>query len=86
MRVLELLKGQPSWPPLSSSKLLETRRQGDDENFKTRDARLQLENVEILDEHYVYKKYFGSPEGDQVGVFPTVGIISILMSYNINLK
>ena len=81
MTVLELLKSQPLWPPLSSSKLPESKRQGDDESIKTREARLHLENVEILDETYVYRKYFGSAEGNPSGDFPTVGImIKIIIS------
>ena len=72
IRVLELIRNQPSWPPLSPTKLPEAKTQGDDGNTETREAILQLENVEILDENYVYNKYFGSIEGDANRAFPTV--------------
>lgn len=76
MSVLELIRNQPSWPPLSSTKLTEGKRQGDDGNIETREAILQLENVEILDENYVYNKYFGSIGGDANRAFPTTFIES----------
>ena len=83
MKVLESLKNQPLWPPLSSSKLPESKRQGDDESFKAREARLHLENVEILDETYVYRKYFGSSEVNPSGDFPTVRIMTKIIISNI---
>ena len=86
MKVLELLKSQPLWPPLSSSKLPEGKRQGDDESFKAREARLHLENVEILDETYVYRKYFGSAERNLGGDFPTVGIMTKITINNIDFR
>ena len=58
-KVLDDIKSQPSWPPLSSTKLADGKRTASDINIDTRKAVLQLENVEILDENYI-KKYFGS--------------------------
>jgi len=58
-KVLDEIKSQPSWPPLSSTKLADGKRTASDINIDTRKAVLQLENVEILDENYI-KKYFGS--------------------------
>ena len=58
-KVLELIRNQPSWPPLSATKLADGQQSKEDANMETRKAVLQLENVEILDENYI-NKYFGS--------------------------
>ena len=63
MKVLQSIRDQPSWPPISSTKLAEQKKHEEDGSKDTRKAVLQLENVEILDENYI-NKYFGSVEND----------------------
>ena len=70
-KVLELIQSQPTWPPLSSTKLTEDKSSEDDANMETRKAVLQLENVEILDENYI-NKYFGSVGDNQTVTTPEV--------------
>ena len=62
-KALQSIREQPSWPPISSTKLAENKKHQEDGNKDTRKAVLQLENVEILDENYI-NKYFGSAEND----------------------
>ena len=62
-KVLQKIRDQPSWPPISSTKIAENKKHEEDGNKDTRKAVLQLENVEILDEKYI-NKYFGSAEND----------------------
>ena len=71
-KVLELIRNQPSWPPLSSTKLADGQRSKEDANMETRKAVLQLENVEILDENYI-NKYFGSVGSNEN---PTSSLVS----------
>ena len=61
--MLESIRDQPSWPPISPKKLAEKKKYEEIGNKDTRKAVLQLENVEILDENYV-NKYFGSVGND----------------------
>ena len=63
MKVLQSIRDQPSWPPISSTKLAEQKKHEEDGSKDTRKAVLQLENVEILDENYI-NKYFGSAKND----------------------
>ena len=71
MKVLQSIRDQPSWPPISSTKLAEQKKHEEDGSKDTRKAVLQLENVEILDENYI-NKYFGSAENTTTRPLPKV--------------
>ena len=71
-KVLEVIRNEPAWPQLSSTKLPEGKRERNDVQTETREAILQLENVEILDENYIYNNYFGSIKEDETITFPSV--------------
>ena len=70
-KVLQKIRDQPSWPPISSTKIAENKKHEEDGNKDTRKAVLQLENVEILDENYI-NKYFGSAENTTTRTLPKV--------------
>ena len=80
VEVLEWFDNNPSWPPLSPAKMSENTTTDDNNDQEKRESRLQLENVEILDEGYAYNKYFGLSNERAIDDFPTVSFMQALTS------
>ena len=72
LEVLEWFDNNPSWPPLSPTKISENTTTDDTNVQERRESRLQLEKVEILDEGYAYNKYFGLSNERTIDNFPMV--------------